>query len=129
MSISFVRMESPSRCTQYFFSGLSTTKYFPVSLFEVLHVISRAVSPASRILTFTEVGRAVSSERTIPLIIITGRENVWARIGVVRRLEIAIRAAALAILRVDFIIRLIEVKSYGIRELRCKIIDHGLCRD
>ena len=112
MRKSLVRIESPSRCTQYFFSGRSTTKYLPVCLFDVLHVISIAVSPASRILTFTDVGRAVSSERTIPLMTITGFENVCARIVALNAVEIAIRAAALAILRVDGIIVLIEVKSY-----------------
>lgn len=108
------------------------TKYFPVSLFDVLHVISRAVSPTSRILTFTDVGRAVSFERTIPVIIITGRENVCAHamdvLVPVNPVEIATRAAALAILRVDVIIVLIKVKSYDVGDLRCKNTCRALCR-
>ena len=128
-----MRVESPSRWTQYFLSGLSTTKYFPVSLFDVLHVISRAVSPVSRMLTFTDVGRAVSSERTIPLMTITGRENVCASTRLVNTVEIATRAAALAILRVEGIIGLIELRvmlviRWQIGDLRCKIKNHGLCR-
>jgi len=91
-------------------------------------VISIVVSPTSRMLTFTEVGCAVSSERTIPLIRMTGRENVCARSVALNAVEIAISAAALAILRVDVIIVLIEVKSYDVGDLRCKNKDRVLCR-
>jgi len=66
-------------------------------------VISRAVSPASRTLTLTDVGLPLSTDTTVPLITTTARENC-AFTGAMNEIQEAAIIAAVPILKIVFFI-------------------------